>query len=771
MGVNLVTGMCRNASQCAAESKLATNSTSGAVGCALYPEPVQCCTASPVVVTTLVPVATVATDGNVVDAKFVPLYPLIVGDVDATKASFSYRTKAAKVRFDIRPRTPDAKIAPIAVTVPAAPAAIASIMEAELGMLPLVPASSASRMGARAHRVSVFARTHTLQYVPAAMPSATPLAIATLELLGDKCYIVTLLGEGTTSAPYRALLFEDPCPTISSDNANDQSYVRFFSTKPGVTVKELKPADADRVGVSTTFAAKATTFTSSEGKAVTQVLEKGHAYVVAVAYDSSLRVISLGDIRGDVSEARNRIARLYVLDGMAEVAAPVILTSSLADQAQNLKDDIVLSSNTDRTASFWVDSLTPNTEYVATVTGMLGEAGSSARFRTAGDPTRKVTFGVTSCLGPDDRPWTSLTHASKANLDFFVLGGDTVYADGSRLAAEFRATWSDALKVQGIVDLFSSTSIVAAWDDHETNDDWDLENTPSGVALAARRAYKEGLPAFYGRSSSAAAAEVAYAYDSSDLFRKVSYGAVDLFVLDTRSARNHSEMEYVSRAQLDWIKAEVKASQAPFKFIVNTVPVTNTDDLFLGIEEGNQWTFTSFKAQREELLASVTDVAGVLFLSGDFHFGGLFHVGKSKALDPYYNIFEVLSGPGGSEINPIIKFRNGPLLRVFDVFNRQFTKILATWTYTKFTADPLKKTVDVEFIGDEGKVVWATQLDLSTPEAKITGNGWALFGNDCAEDANKVCDTGATGAASASVATGEWLALTVAISVHIFHKV
>jgi hypothetical protein len=732
-------GVCRSATLCAAESKQVTTTAAGAVGCKDFPGPVQCCTEADTLATNASAAAATSSSSSpasttaataaaaaLSEPKFEALYPLIVGDVDSKKAAFSYRTRSTMVKLDIRPAVANAAIAPISVTLPSALAAIGTDMENQLGMLPLVPATPATLFEARARRVPVFARTHTLVYVPEARPGSTPLASAELKMLGDRCYVMTLLGQGTSGAAYRAVAFEDTCPTLPSDE--EKAYVRFLATKPGVSVKELKTGAADRLGAATAMAAKATTFTSSEGKTVTATLLAGHAYIVAVAWDSSLRIASLGDLRGDVNDARDRIARLYAIDGLAKVSESVVLTSSVKDVEQSLKNVLSQASANDRTVNYWVDNLVPNTEYIATVSGTKGEVGRSARFRTAGDRTKTVTFGVTSCLGPDNRPWGSLTQASKAKLDFMLLNGDTVYADGSRMSVEFRAVWADALRVGGLTDLFASTSVVAIWDDHETNDDWDLTNTPNAVQTTAKRAYKEALPAFYGRSSTASGGLAAFSNDNADIFRKISYGAVDLFVLDTRSSRNPSKKEYVSRAQLDWFKAEVKASTAPFKFIANTIPVTNMDGLLLGIEEDNQWSHANYAAQRSELLSALQTVPGVLFLSGDFHFGGLFHVGDKGT--PEYGIFELLSGPGGSQINPYISLKLGIFVRLFDIFDRQFTKIITTWTFTKLTCNPLTKKVLIQFVGDTGKIVWATELDLSAPTAKITGNGWSLFRND-----------------------------------------
>jgi hypothetical protein len=370
---------------------------------------------------------------------------------------------------------------------------------------------------------------------------------------------------------------------------------------------------------------------------------------------------------------------------------------------------------------FWVDSLAAGTRYVA----RAGEGNASSHFRTAGSVNEVVRFGATSCLGNANRPWLTLSHASRANLSFMALLGDSIYADGSTTIDEIRALWSSALRVQGMVDLLQTTPLVATWDDHEITDDFTIDNIPVDLLRAGRRAFKEAIPAAHGDDPRAA-----FFNDSAPLWRTVRFGPVDLFVLDTRSDRSPTQRTYISAAQMRWITHALRSSTAPFKFILNSIPITDMTDFFLKVEERNFWTYHAYVAQRRELLAAAQGIPGVVFLSGDVHFGALFHVGKTAA-DPNYGFFEVVNGPGGSRINPMIlpvKF-----LRIFDVFDRQFTKLITTWSFTLLTCDPSTRTVHLQFVDDLGGLLWETEIDVAQPTAKITHRGWNLRGETDAD--------------------------------------
>ena len=66
------------------------------------------------------------------------------------------------------------------------------------------------------------------------------------------------------------------------------------------------------------------------------------------------------------------------------------------------------------------------------------------------------------------------------------------------------------------------------------------------------------------------------------IWRSFRWGhSAEVFVLDCRGERRPStrsvnptrESVYISRAQMDWLKAGLRASPAVFKFIVNSVPI------------------------------------------------------------------------------------------------------------------------------------------------------------------------------------------------------
>ena len=116
--------------------------------------------------------------------------------------------------------------------------------------------------------------------------------------------------------------------------------------------------------------------------------------------------------------------------------------------------------------------------------------------------------------------------------------------------------------------------------------------------------------------------------------------------------------------------------------------------------------------KRTEILSFIRQekIAGVLFVSGDFHFPMFARIGASPQ-DLGYELFEVLAGkrrvnekkknkndnmcnfvltifswigPGGSSINLLAKYNF-----VLQLPSRQLIRVLDTWSYTRFTAHPV----------------------------------------------------------------------------------
>jgi alkaline phosphatase D len=325
--------------------------------------------------------------------------------------------------------------------------------------------------------------------------------------------------------------------------------------------------------------------------------------------------------------------------------------------------------------------LVPDTTYALVAESAAGRSAVT-RFRTALYPGTKrvVTFGATSCLGGSDWPFPSLAHAAVEKLDFFVLLGDTVYADdGDGDVAWFRGFYREALTTH-LQDVTATTSVVATWDDHEIDNDWSGPGDGETRQQAALTAFRAAIPQRLG--------------ETGKLWRKLSWGdCVDLFVLDCRGERDGDR--YLSPEQMTWLQDALATSRARFKIVVNSVPITDWSDTVLwDFVQDDRWQ--GYPEDRDAILGWIRDqgIAGVLWITGDHHFGAITHVDPSGgAAESQY---EVLCGPAGSSINAASYALPE---------NSRYPSIVRTHNWVRFVCDPDAGTVQVSFVDGDGDVV------------------------------------------------------------------
>lgn len=320
-----------------------------------------------------------------------------------------------------------------------------------------------------------------------------------------------------------------------------------------------------------------------------------------------------------------------------------------------------------------VSGLLPDHTYAVVAYAPDGvRRSASSRFRTAlaAAASRVVRFGATSCLGSYGAPWESLTRVAAQKLDFFVLLGDTIYADeGLAPAGDWEGHWTDALSTAGLRDLTASTSVVATWDDHEVSDGFPEEYADEGTA-----AFYRAMPVRLG--------------PDGGLYRKVQWGSVaDVFVLDCRSLR--SGTSYLGEAQTAWLMGELAASTARFKVIANSVPITDMDDVLFGVANSDGWS--EYPEARAEILDFIADnaISGVLWITGDVHWGAICTVDLPGG--PHDDVIEVLCGPAGSLINPVHRAATDP---------DHYELVIGDWNSVVFELDPVAGTVRVVYEGD-----------------------------------------------------------------------
>ncbi|MBI5497339.1 MAG: alkaline phosphatase D family protein [Deltaproteobacteria bacterium] len=274
------------------------------------------------------------------------------------------------------------------------------------------------------------------------------------------------------------------------------------------------------------------------------------------------------------------------------------------------------------------------------------------RAAIAEDAEERLLLGATSCT-KNGRNFGTIGHAAgRADLDAFLLLGDTSYNDGAETLVEYRAKWAENLGTPEYRALREATAVYATWDDHEVVNDFTPEDVSYAKFVTAQQAFWETLPirphpTVPGR-----------------LWRSFRWGrTVEVFVLDCRgerrpSTRDSGNAEYLSAAQMSWLQEGLRTSPCVFKLIMNSVPIGNFPTVF-DVARGDRWE--GYPSQRTAILRFIdeTPVTGVLWVSGDFHLATIGWV--SAAGNPGEHQLEFLVGPGAQTGNVLASTLNPPL--------------------------------------------------------------------------------------------------------------
>ncbi|WP_217237256.1 alkaline phosphatase [Streptomyces sp. AC555_RSS877] len=331
------------------------------------------------------------------------------------------------------------------------------------------------------------------------------------------------------------------------------------------------------------------------------------------------------------------------------------------------KGTVTATAASDHTVKADVRGLDPATDYWFRFSAG-GTDSPVARTRTAPAADAAVPnlrFGVASCANWEAGYFSSYRHlAARGDLDAWLHLGDYIYEYGTGeygtrdtvirphaptheilTLADYRTRHGRYKTDADLQALHAVAPVIAIWDDHEfANDAWSggAENHTEGAEgawsarqAAAKQAYFEWMPVRTAITGTT--------------YRRLRFGRLaDLSLLDLRSFRSQQaavgngsvddpDRTLTGRAQLDWLKAGLKASDTTWRLIGNSVMISPfaigslAADLLrplaelLGLpKEGlalntDQWD--GYTDDRRELLAHLRSnaIRNTVFLTGDIH--------------------------------------------------------------------------------------------------------------------------------------------------------
>ena len=297
--------------------------------------------------------------------------------------------------------------------------------------------------------------------------------------------------------------------------------------------------------------------------------------------------------------------------------------------------------------------------------------------------------------------------------DVFVGLGDIIYGDNACSAVgmygnaqipggfgpatevpAYWAHWRYSRADPGFQHLLSGTDYVGVWDDHEVVNDFgpltDTRSTPPytpGVHLMpfGLKAFLDYMPVSIAENT------------PSRLYRSLRWGKnLELFVLDTRQYRDPNfeadsdahPKTMLGREQLTWLKERLAASNAKWKVIVSSVPMSIPTG-FPAVPNGHDgWAnfdqTTGYERELLDILRFMHEhaIRNSVWITTDVHFAEAFRY-VPFAADPGFAVYELVTGPMNAGIFPTTDFDTTLNPERLAFFGPPSPGAVTTWTEAK----------------------------------------------------------------------------------------
>ncbi len=379
-----------------------------------------------------------------------------------------------------------------------------------------------------------------------------------------------------------------------------------------------------------------------------------------------------------------------------------------------------VSAASDFAGTVVLTGLQPAQRYYYRVRPQGAEVATSVvgSFTTAPKPDqpRDVTFlwggdlgGQGFCRRPE---YTIFTPMRALGADFFIFGGDTIYADSPCVSppntpgADFKATTQQEFwtkhryqrEDRPLRELLAVTPVYPIWDDHEVKNDFAGPTeplTPLGLKalldyFPVRRVLEE----------------------PQRLYRSFRWGQrLEVLLLDTRQYRSPNlqtdgpDKTMLGATQLRWLLERLATSTATWQVIVSSVPLsTHTGGLLTGNDSwGRGLVSSGFDTELRKIVLAfqARRLRNVVWLSTDIHVARILSYDPNQ--DGVADFHEFINGPLSAitgNLDPLDPtFHPRLLYEENDFFNFGVVKI-----------DGTSGALTVEIRDQEGKVHYTLTL-------------------------------------------------------------
>lgn len=313
---------------------------------------------------------------------------------------------------------------------------------------------------------------------------------------------------------------------------------------------------------------------------------------------------------------------------------------------------------------------------------LIVDEGDNLHFKTApatGSKSRvSIAFGSGSSYAKGtSEVWNRI---GKSNVDGVVLLGDTPYIDATELSTQ-REKYMEFSNFSAFKNLTQSIPFWGTWDDHDFAYN-DSDGTAKGKENSLK-VFKEYRP------------NASFGDGNEGIYTKFSYGATEVFILDTRwwswttsSYADSTKKTLLGKTQWEWLKKSLIESKATFKLIACGM-------IWDDKENGEKDDWGSYMHERDALFQFIGDqkISGVVLIGGDIHVSRVLRYNTEEQIG--YPLYQFITSPLHQKTIKSLNVPHPNLIR----------DAVIPHTFMKITADETVEpaTLRAEFIDKNGK--------------------------------------------------------------------